>query len=297
MTFGFVTRFLALILSLASPLCAQYDLAICTIFQNEAPWLKEWIEFHKIQGVQHFYLYNNVSEDDFYAVLDPYIDKNEVTLVQWPHIYEEGDHAEWIRIQAGAYMDCINHFGSEMTWLACIDSDEFLFSPTGTSLSKFLKDYEEFGGLCVNWLSFGTAGVEDIPSDRLLIEYLIKCNAPNDRNFLVKSIVQPQHVQGCGSAHIFKYKRGKFAVTVDKIKKTRSVYATHILLDQIRINHYWCRTEKYLREFKIPSRQKRRPHHTDDLLLKYVAQSNIYTDIEILQFVPKLLEVMQKQSL
>jgi hypothetical protein len=160
---------------------------------------------------------------------------------------------------------------------------------------NFLKEYSDFGGLCVNWLSFGTSFVEDIPPGRLLIEYLTKCTTSKNRNFLVKSIVQPQHVQGCCSAHIFKYKKGEFSVTADKIRKTKSVYSSLILLDQIRINHYWCRTEKYLREFKIPSRQKRRPHHTDDVILNYVAQSNEDTDTEILQFVPKLLEAMSEE--
>lgn len=45
----------------AFPAYAQYELAICAIFQDEAAYLKEWIEFHKLVGVQHFYLYNHAS--------------------------------------------------------------------------------------------------------------------------------------------------------------------------------------------------------------------------------------------
>lgn len=36
----------------------EYELAIATIFKNNAPFLKEWIEYHRMQGVKHFYLYN-----------------------------------------------------------------------------------------------------------------------------------------------------------------------------------------------------------------------------------------------
>jgi hypothetical protein len=32
------------------------NLAITAIFQNEAPYLKEWIEFHLLMGAEHFYL-------------------------------------------------------------------------------------------------------------------------------------------------------------------------------------------------------------------------------------------------
>src|SRR5271165_4385432 len=78
-----------------------YDLAICAIFQNEAPYLKEWIEFHKLVGVQHFYLYNNLSTDDYITVLAPYIDTKEVDLVDWPYPKTSPEH--WYEIQCAAY--------------------------------------------------------------------------------------------------------------------------------------------------------------------------------------------------
>ena len=64
----------------------EKELAICAIFQNEASYLKEWIEFHKLQGVEHFYLFNNRSNDQPEKVLDEYVKKGEITLVRWPHI-------------------------------------------------------------------------------------------------------------------------------------------------------------------------------------------------------------------
>ena len=41
----------------------RYDLTIAAVFQNEAPYLKEWIEFHKLVGVEHFLLVDNESTD------------------------------------------------------------------------------------------------------------------------------------------------------------------------------------------------------------------------------------------
>ena len=52
----------------------SWDLAIATMFQDEARWLKEWLEYHLLVGVQHFYLYNNLSSDNYQDVLQPYID-------------------------------------------------------------------------------------------------------------------------------------------------------------------------------------------------------------------------------
>lgn len=34
-------------------------LSICAIFKDEAPYLPEWIEFHRSVGVERFFLYDN----------------------------------------------------------------------------------------------------------------------------------------------------------------------------------------------------------------------------------------------
>ena len=53
----------------------QYDITVGAIFQNEAPYLKEWIDYHKSVGVDHFVLYNHFSKDNYEEVLYPYINK------------------------------------------------------------------------------------------------------------------------------------------------------------------------------------------------------------------------------
>lgn len=285
---------LALILLSFSSLLAtsQYEVAVCTIFQNEAQWLKEWIEFHKMQGIQHFYLYNNNSEDHFLEVLEPYLEQKEVTLVDWPYSFKHGDHDKWIKIQRAAYMDCVKTYGQETEWLACIDCDEFLFCPSGQKLPIFLSDYEDFGALCVNWLYFGTSYVEEIPDNFLMIELLTRCVSPEkmEKNF-VKSIVQPKHVKSCLSAHVFKFKHGKFAVTADKSKSIVSNHSLHLELNKIRINHYWSKTEKYQRE-RFERQKKRRTDEVAEKLMKRAENFNKSSDSAILRFVPKLRKIL-----
>lgn len=293
LTPSFFIRWLVLLLSINSLVFAKCDLAVCTIFQNDADYLKEWIEFHKIQGVKHFYLYNNNSKDDFQEVLKPYITKKEVTLIEWPYTYEEGEHGAWLKIQRNAYMDCIDRFGTNANWLAFIDTDEFLFSPKGKTLNHYLKQYKNYGGICVNWLNFGTSYIDEIPSGELMIQLLFQCEDIRETPlYFVKSIVQPKYVQECKSAHAFVFKEGKFAVTVDKNESKGDNYSPNLLLDKIRINHYWSRTEKYLREYKIPSRQKRRSERTEDRLLEIAEKYNKSSDTAIQQYVPALRRAM-----
>ena len=38
-------------------------IAVCAIFKDEGPYLLEWLAFHKLIGVDLFFLYDNDSSD------------------------------------------------------------------------------------------------------------------------------------------------------------------------------------------------------------------------------------------
>lgn len=295
-----MNRFLGIALFLTHiclPLFSQYPLSICAIFRNEAPFLKEWIEFHKIQGVQHFFLYNHDSEDRFEEVLAPYILRGEVTLVDWSYSYTPGTGREWVNIQTNAYMDAIEKHREDSKWIAFIDIDEFLFCPTGESLVSFLSRYEEYGGVCVNWLVFGTSHLEDIPEGDPMIEWLTMCSLPTYKlSKRVKHIVRPDRVVGCFTAHAFQYQRPFFAVNNDYLPQdlAQKINGPSICHDEIRINHYWTRTERYFRECKAVSRQHRRAKDTEEKSRAKAAELSAVIDLAIQQFVPLLKERLKK---
>ena len=37
----------------------KYSVSIVAIAKNEGIYFKEWIEYHKLIGIEHFYIYNN----------------------------------------------------------------------------------------------------------------------------------------------------------------------------------------------------------------------------------------------
>lgn len=278
----------------------KYELSICAIFRDEASYLKEWIEFHKLQGATHFFLYNNNSLDDYLKVLNPYINDNTVTLIEWNYSYktvEKGDAIPWLSIQTGAYNDCLKKYGKLTKWLAVIDIDEFLFCPSGKTLPLFLKGYESYAGLCVNWLLFGTSNLPSLPSNSLMIESLTRC-APNDepRNCEIKSIIQPKYAIRAKSAHEFKYKKGYFAINAlgDRIK---SLFSRRPSYDLIRINHYWTRTEDHFSKRKIASRNGRRAYEDEVYLRERSKTYNEAHDTAILQFAhPLKMKLFPKEE-
>jgi hypothetical protein len=127
----------------------KFRVSVCAIFKNESLYLREWIEFHKIVGVEHFYLYNNNSTDDFMSVLAPYIADGTVTLTEW----------KFNQAQMECYWDAIEKFSAETKWLGFIDLDEFVVPKSTDTIYEFLQKFEKkCGSVLINWRVFGSSG-------------------------------------------------------------------------------------------------------------------------------------------
>lgn len=61
-----------------------YFLAICAVFRNEAKNLSEWLEHHIREGVDHLFMVDQNSNDNFMPVVQPYIDGGLLTLMVNP---------------------------------------------------------------------------------------------------------------------------------------------------------------------------------------------------------------------
>lgn len=143
----------------------KYNVSICAIFKNEAPYLREWLEFNHLVGVEHFYMYNNNSEDDYETVLRPYIERGWVTLIPWPYNQK----------QMESYMDCIEKFSAETKWLGFIDIDEFIVPKSTDNVYDFLKDFENRGSVAIYWRLYGTSGRMDRDLSGLVTEDFTVC--------------------------------------------------------------------------------------------------------------------------
>ncbi len=64
----------------------DYELGAACIFKDCASLLKEWIEYHRMVGVEHFWLYNNSSTDNYAEILKPYIKEGIIELFDWAPI-------------------------------------------------------------------------------------------------------------------------------------------------------------------------------------------------------------------
>lgn len=209
-------------------------LSVFAIYHNEARYLREWIEFHKLVGFERFYLYNNFSTDDHRQVLAPYIGDGTVIHHEWP--VEPA--------QMAGYRDVLERYRHDTHWLGCFDIDEFLFSPTGTKVSDVLRDFEEFPGVGVNEISFGTSGHVKRQPGLAIESFVRRCQLDKPRNKIIKSVFQPSQVVDLGNdPHWFRYVDGRPTVTENR-EPVRASLTQSVSVELLRINHYITRSEE-----------------------------------------------------
>lgn len=138
----------------------SHEVAICAIFKNEGVILHEWLSYHLSIGVDHIYLYNNFSTDNYLEILKPYINDGVVTLIDWP--YERG--------QMTAYSHCYDNYGNDCKWLGFIDLDEFVVPISKNSIKEFLSQYKSYPAIMMYWKMFGTSGLLEHDKGKLHIE-------------------------------------------------------------------------------------------------------------------------------
>lgn len=173
-----------------------YFLGIVAIFKGEDDYLVEWIEFHKMMGVQHFILYDNGLEKSTRKILNPYIKSNLVTHILLPHIEgsREGRHIHTASTQQVAYADAIIRFRNNFQYLLQLDIDEFLFPKSHSSITEVLNKYDDkkLARIEVNWTNFGNNGHINKP-DGLVIENFTKSGRGTIPN-TVKSISNTRYL-------------------------------------------------------------------------------------------------------
>lgn len=109
--------------------------------------MKEWIDHYVWQGVDHFYLINNESDDNYMDILQPYITQGRVTLYD-----RKGKN-----VQEKNYNDVFAHIKNETKWLIVCDLDEFIFNPKPRkNIGDYLIKKDKFSCICMNWKMFGS---------------------------------------------------------------------------------------------------------------------------------------------
>lgn len=217
----------------------KYYSSICAIFKDEAENLIEWIEFQKIIGFEHLYLYNNNSSDDYRKILEKYIKDGYVTLIDWPKKYD----------QMGAYRHCYENYRHETKWLALFDLDEFICPYYKDNINTWLQPYESFPAISFYWRMFGTSGFLKRNYNKLVIEQFTQ--AWSELDGIGKVIINTDtkyNIKNIYHHHLFsRISLFGFNIIIPMIDENKvfkfypDIYEPP-KKNTIQLNHYWSKS-------------------------------------------------------
>ena len=225
----------------------QLLLAVATLTLNQGMYLREWIEFHRLMGVELFVIFDDNSTDNTVGVLEHYIASGVVILVHAKRSFSmcaERDPSNVWHLQAlcqnAVFNYALSQLRGKVEWMCNFDVDEFLWTPEGGApLSLLLRTtYAGYDKIDIVSIVFGTNNIpQPIPADTLVIDaYTRRAFAgqvypyftPYDSDrFGHKSLYRPGSIGGVG-VHDAVCKSSASCV-VAKIAP---------LASDIRMNHY-----------------------------------------------------------
>jgi hypothetical protein len=232
----------------------KYNLSICSLFTDEAKHSKEWIEYHRLVGVDHFYLYYCGNSEVPKGVLKSFIKSGIVTLIPWnvkTTANKDEDTCNWaLSTQIPAYENAIHVRGaSDTKWLVCLDMNEYLVPPIADRITDVLERYSEAPGVVLTSDCFDSSKMEAQPEKQLIVENteLISPPKENPNQEVTKTIFRPELCQG----FVWPPYRCIFKTGHEATKIPRS---------ELRINRYFYQGQLYLENLK-------RKFHIDNRIL------------------------------
>lgn len=226
----------------------EHQLTVCSLVHEEARHLPEWIEFHRLQGADHFVVFDDGSASPA-RNLERYVAEGLVELhnaALEPACASHPEDPTFYKLfdcQRALFQRCIDGHARRTRWLAVFDVDEFLFAPKrGASatdnasvapaaeqptLLRVLDAHPHASGFRFRGAVFGTSGLEREPGDApglavplltpLLTHRQALADVPPQMTpffWAHKEIANPRMVTA-SSVHWFEYKRCARVVDFD----------------------------------------------------------------------------------
>jgi hypothetical protein len=215
-------------------------LAIAAPVRGEAPYLLEWIAYHRVLGIKAFLLGDNTENDDPTAALLQALHQRKIIFrLDWRN-------RTHFQIEFNAQALAAARLFADGIFL--IDVDEFLRPAAGLSVveiaQRWLSD-AGIGAVALNWAIFGSSDREQ-PGDGLVIERFTRRAAqgfPINRH--AKAFARVSACAGpAGNPHAVALHTGRYTDTLgrevawDTTRADPVGLTTKVIWDVLRVDHF-----------------------------------------------------------
>ena len=221
-------------------------LSVLAIFRNESHIMKEWIQHYIMEGVDHFYLINNFSTDEYLSVLKEF--RHCVS------VYDSVTPNDLlIDAQTNNYKTVFDSYISGNTeWLIVVDLDEFMYSKTlnlKNELRRVTHLDPDVGSVRVSWKIFGSNGYIEQPKS--VVKHFTKRGTCLEA--LIKNIFKPYCIESFDLHHVtMKACYKQISVPGDPVT-SYSIGQTEedLMRSTIHLNHYRLQSRDYWTNSKM----------------------------------------------
>ena len=261
----------------------EFNVCIAAIFKNENAYLQEWIAFHRLVGIDHFFLYDNDGSAETKQLLRPYVDQGVITLHPWTHLngsrHDRATHFGGRDKNHMAFNHAASHYRDCCNWLLKIDIDEFLMPTDGNDIRAVIEKYDRDSvrGVEIPRIDFGDSGHRSRPDGLVIESYTLRESEISDHKDLANTSFLTKN-RFNNSAHSWRYrpfKRGRL-VSRDEVSG-------------MRINHYYTKSleESLVRQNMMVTRPK-----TEAEFIQQNLKLNELRDESMLRFSPSIKKEM-----
>lgn len=203
------------------------------MFKNESLILKSWIDHYIREGIDHFYLIDNGSTDNFMEIINMFSDK--ITLVSDP--LEKYKDEKFNNKQDYLYNKYfLEKIKQESKYAIVCDIDEYFYTKTNyTTLKTYLENNPLEFGINIKWKLFGTIS-KSIPLN------LIDINVRSNFDYSVKN--HPGYTKSIFNTGLLSKLKAHEPEYKDALTKVEDF--DH----EIKLNHYKIISEDYFKTVK-----------------------------------------------
>ncbi|MEI2415956.1 glycosyltransferase family 2 protein [Orrella sp. JC864] len=224
-------------------------LGLAGIVKNEADTLLEWIAYHRVIGIDSFFIADNDSTDGTREILAALSSHGMAETIDVPTLPGR-------KPQMPAYSALLGLARGKCDVLAFIDADEFLLPTDGADtlrplVEKIFSD-PQVSALALNWANFGSAGAVFIEDGLVIDRFTKRARREFGVHYHYKTLVRPECGQSFANPHHVRLNAGRYVTAlgteVVPHAKHGDGLSDKVVWEGARINHY---ATKSLEEFLV----------------------------------------------
>ena len=223
----------------------MYDLSILSMFKNESMIIKDWFIHYLKEGINHFYLIDNGSNDDYWERIKKY--EKYITLVKDSTRLPTGTQTY---LYNKIYLEKIK---KETKWLIICDIDEYIYARNGNIkimnvLNKLPQNVEK---IWLPWKIFGSNGNINQPNNIIKSFTKRKIDYKNDKGF-GKVICKTKNLDiiGCCGHEVILHNNNIYYNANGDILESFDLTPENCDKLNLHLNHYMVMSEEYYLKVK-----------------------------------------------